>query len=929
MLQTVSVGTDTTEMPNSWSHLFHGEAGSPEITRNFRVIQRGGNPLLYLPAGGLASSRAAQIYAAQTPSARAAQGALRLALRYGFPLPLEKETVALPANSPLSQFFAQLTAGKDWPEFAVLCGNPKSSGQRHIFVLLDADQQPSIVIKAGQNPRARQLIASEARFLQSLPANTAAVPPLRGFIDPTQVTAFATEFRRGDSPRSKDAAEIERILTAWIDPAAGKPLQEIPAWQRLRLTPHPFLQRMPKEFLEQPIKPVLFHGDFAPWNIRSWNGRWTILDWERGETQGVPGWDWFHYIVQTSILVSKDPPKRTFAHLWELVSSAPFTRYAQATSLGDRAGLVLTGYLVHARNLQQTEGAEQIAALLHGFDRYWPSWTGEQGEPIVIADPPRPDFSIITPSYGQLDWLEICIASVRDQIDGTSAKLRIEHLVEDGGSAGIEKFAEKARSSGCAEPTSCNLRIQSANDAGMYDAINRGFLHASGKIVAWLNCDEQYLPGTLEKVADFFEAHPDVDVVFGDALLADRNGSILSYRRAVLPERLHTQLAHLNTLSCAMFFRRGLIERGFLLDENSKAVADAKWVAALLDAKIRMAVLPEPLSVFVMTQANLGQTSLARLESIQWRKDRGMLCGLVRGPAIVVHRLRKFLAGAYLPRTVRTSFYRLGHPEQRVSSGTDRASHEWPGEHDAGREEPSSAKRHTIQFILGGVMFPLIYSITAQWMDRIIAGITLTPFLSIVCLLFMAFFSPPAVVAMAALIFSGSALLSFLDFANLLTQEQPGRSFVLIRFASFVAASAGAVLLSIYRQRAARVRTLNNAILTNMAVPLLTSDALGRINFANAQALAILKESSGSIIGQKWIRLMMQRIDEGTATKAYLQLFEDATSPQRSVVLSLAGHPDKPARGTLVCIGEGRSRVLLTTWQPQQEIGPMSENPQT
>jgi len=906
-------------MSNSWSNLFRGEAGSPEITRHFRVIRRGGNPFLYLPTGGIASSRTVQIYAAQTLMARAARVALRLALRYSVPLPLKKETLALPTNSPLSQFFAQLTAGEDWPEFAVLCGNPKSSGQRHIFVLLDTDQQPSIVIKAGQNPRARQLIASEAQFLQSLPPDTTAVPPLRGFIETDQVTAFATEFRRGDSPRSSDTAEVERILTAWIHPAAEISLSDIPAWQRLQLTPHPFLQRMPADRLEQPVKPVLFHGDFAPWNMREWEGRWTVLDWERGETRGVPGWDWFHYIIQTSILVKKDPPQRTFEHLRELVSSAPFMRYAQQTGIGDRIGLILAGYLVHARNLRQTKNAEQLEALLHNLDLHWPSWTGELTGPIAMSDKPRPDFSIITPSYEQLDWLRLCIASVRDQTVSQPGSIRIEHLVEDGGSAGIETITEEAATIPSTSPSRYALLVTSANDRGMYDAINRGFLRARGEIVAWLNSDEQYLPGTLQKIAKFFATHPDVDVVLGDALVTDRNGSILSYRRTVLPKRLHTQMAALNILSCAMFFRRRVIERGFLLDENSKAVADAKWVAALLDAKIPMAVLPEPLSVFVMTQANLGQTSLARLESMQWRKDGGLLRGLLRGPAIVAHRLRKLLAGAYLPRAVRTSFYRLGHPEQRVPCSTDRASHEWPGEHEADGAERSSAKWRKERLVLAALVFSLLYSIAVQWIDHIIAGITLTPFLSIVCLLFMAFFSRPAVVATAALIFSGSALLSFLDFANLLTQERPGRGFVLIRFASFVAASVGAVLLSIYRQRAARTRALNNAILTNMAVPLLTSDPLGQITFANTQALAILKESAGSIIGQKWIRLMMCETDERTATKLYLKFFEENTSQQKSILLHLAGSPDQAKQGTLVCVGEGCDRVLLTTWRPDNE----------
>ena len=37
-------------------------------------------------------------------------------------------------------------------------------------------------------------------------------------------------------------------------------------------------------------------------------------------------------------------------------------------------------------------------------------------------------------------------------------------------------------------------------DSGMYDAVNRGFRRAQGDILAYINCDEQYLPGALQAV---------------------------------------------------------------------------------------------------------------------------------------------------------------------------------------------------------------------------------------------------------------------------------------------------------------------------------------------------------------------------------------------------------------------------------------------
>ena len=68
-------------------------------------------------------------------------------------------------------------------------------------------------------------------------------------------------------------------------------------------------------------------------------------------------------------------------------------------------------------------------------------------------------FSIVTPSFNQLDWLELCVASVRDQVaqagdecrvpcdeakkEGAAVPLMVEHIVCDGGSEGIEEFARR------------------------------------------------------------------------------------------------------------------------------------------------------------------------------------------------------------------------------------------------------------------------------------------------------------------------------------------------------------------------------------------------------------------------------------------------------------------------------------------------------
>ena len=65
------------------------------------------------------------------------------------------------------------------------------------------------------------------------------------------------------------------------------------------------------------------------------------------------------------------------------------------------------------------------------------------------------DFTVVTPSLRQLEDLECCIASVADQGlwedeearkgagAGKAEAITVEHIVQDAGSPGIEKFAEK------------------------------------------------------------------------------------------------------------------------------------------------------------------------------------------------------------------------------------------------------------------------------------------------------------------------------------------------------------------------------------------------------------------------------------------------------------------------------------------------------
>lgn len=59
-------------------------------------------------------------------------------------------------------------------------------------------------------------------------------------------------------------------------------------------------------------------------------------------------------------------------------------------------------------------------------------------------------------------------------------------------------------------------QIVSEKDRGPYDAMNKGIGLAESEVVAILNSDDYWHPGTLEAVEEAFLTHPEVGIVHGD-----------------------------------------------------------------------------------------------------------------------------------------------------------------------------------------------------------------------------------------------------------------------------------------------------------------------------------------------------------------------------------------------------------------------------
>lgn len=162
--------------------------------------------------------------------------------------------------------------------------------------------------------------------------------------------------------------------------------------------------------------------------------------------------------------------------------------------------------------------------------------------------------TVVTPSLNQVRFVERTVESVLSQ----EGDFELEYLVVDGGSTD-GTLAVLDRYSG-------RLTCVSEPDEGQSDALNKGFSRASGDVLAWLNSDDVYVPGALERVRVALET-TGAAWCFGQCRVVDEDDREI--RRPVTRYKNHASrrysfrglLARNFVSQPAVFFRRDLLAR--------------------------------------------------------------------------------------------------------------------------------------------------------------------------------------------------------------------------------------------------------------------------------------------------------------------------------------------------------------------------------
>lgn len=212
-----------------------------------------------------------------------------------------------------------------------------------------------------------------------------------------------------------------------------------------------------------------------------------------------------------------------------------------------------------------------------------------------------PTISIVIPALNQAPYLDSAIRSVLEQ-----GYPRTELVVADGGSTDgskriLEKYSDQLTWWCCEQ------------DSGQTSALNKGFSHTTGEIMAWLNADDLLLPGSLARIATFMDADKSVEAAYSHRICVDELGREIG--RWILPPHDNRILKWSDFVPQeTLFWRRALWEKvGGKLDESFDFAMDWELLLRFRKVGANIVRLPCFLGLF---RIHSKQKTIADMEEV-------------------------------------------------------------------------------------------------------------------------------------------------------------------------------------------------------------------------------------------------------------------------------------------------------------------------
>lgn len=184
--------------------------------------------------------------------------------------------------------------------------------------------------------------------------------------------------------------------------------------------------------------------------------------------------------------------------------------------------------------------------------------------------------SVIVPTFNSAKTIKDTLESIINQ---NWSDLQI--IIQDGGSTDDTKAI-------VGKYPMAMSGWQSETDNGIYDAMNKGIRSTTGEIIAILNSDDIWLPGTLNRIAEVFSRNPDVGIVSGAIEVWE---DLLNGAKVVLKSSLLHLHKGMTVQHPATFVRKSVYGSVGLFDTQYRIGSDYDFVIRCLEAGIPWVIL--------------------------------------------------------------------------------------------------------------------------------------------------------------------------------------------------------------------------------------------------------------------------------------------------------------------------------------------------
>lgn len=200
--------------------------------------------------------------------------------------------------------------------------------------------------------------------------------------------------------------------------------------------------------------------------------------------------------------------------------------------------------------------------------------------------------SIVTISFNQSAYLRRCIDSILSQDYDDLEYIVVDPGSTDGSREIIQSYGDRI------------VKVFE-KDAGAADGLNKGFAHATGEILGFINSDDELLPGALRAISLAFKQHPTAGAISGCGYFIDAAGQRI---KPIVPSKFTARRYALGAVTLfqqGTFFKKSAFIEVGGFNKDNKTCWDGELFLDIAMTGKRFFTIPNDVALFRIHDASI------------------------------------------------------------------------------------------------------------------------------------------------------------------------------------------------------------------------------------------------------------------------------------------------------------------------------------